>query len=58
LAGPLRAGLEVEQAVDSLWIFNDPAHDAALVVHHRWPEEAFQQWLGRRMHAALLDDGK
>jgi AcrR family transcriptional regulator len=54
--GPLRAGLAVDQAVDSLWIFNDPAHYAALVLERHWPEPDFQQWLVNQMRAALLDD--
>jgi hypothetical protein len=30
--GPLRPGLTIDRAVDSLWIFNDPAHYATLVL--------------------------
>lgn len=54
--GPLRTGLDVDQAVDSLWILNDPAHYAALVLERHWPERGFQQWLDNQMRAALLDD--
>ena len=54
--GPLRAGLDVDQAVDSLWIFNDPAHYATLVLERHWPERDYQRWLGNQMCAALLDD--
>lgn len=54
--GPLQAGLGVDQAVDSLWIFNDPAHYAALVLERHWSERHYQQWLDHQMQAALLDD--
>lgn len=54
--GPLKAGLPVDQAVDSLWILNDPAHYADLVLDRHWPEDAYQRWLGNQMCAALIDD--
>jgi AcrR family transcriptional regulator len=54
--GPLRAGLALDQAVDSLWILNDPAHYATLVLERQWPEPDHRRWLGRQMCAALLDD--
>jgi AcrR family transcriptional regulator len=53
--GPLRTGLAVEHAVDSLWILNDPAHYATLVHEQHWPERDYEHWLGSQMSAALLD---
>jgi AcrR family transcriptional regulator len=43
-----------EQAVDTLWFFNDPAHYDTLVVHCRWQEADFTAWLAARMQDALL----
>jgi hypothetical protein len=54
--GPRRAGLAFDRAVDSVWMFNDPAHYAALVLELHWPEPDFQQWLGHQMRAALLGE--
>jgi AcrR family transcriptional regulator len=53
--GPLRAGLPVDQAIDCLWVLNDPAHYAALVLERHWPEPDYRLWLGNQMCAALLD---
>ena len=52
--GPLRAGLTVDQAVDSLWILNNPAHYADLVLDRRWPEPDFRVWLAHQMRAAVI----
>jgi len=54
--GPLRAGVAVDRAVDSVWILNDPGHYAVLVLERHWPEPDYQQWLATQMCAALLDD--
>ncbi len=53
--GPLRPGLTVDHAVDSLWTLNDTAHYASLVLERHWSEPDYQQWLGRQMCAALLN---
>lgn len=53
--GSLRAGLDLERAVDVLWLFNDPAHHGALVGRQGWPEPEFRAWLSAQMRAALLD---
>jgi hypothetical protein len=45
-----------ETATDILWIFNDPAHYAALVLQRGWTEHAFRRWLANSMRAALLPD--
>ncbi|MDG4838882.1 TetR family transcriptional regulator [Micromonospora sp. WMMD967] len=52
--GSLRQGSDVERAVDSLWIFNDPAHYDALVLRCGWTEASFRDWLSERMKDALL----
>lgn len=49
------ATVDHERAVDSLWIFNDPAHYDALVHRRAWPESAFIPWLAARMHDAVLN---
>ncbi len=54
--GPLRADLDLDHAIDSLWPLNDPAHYATLVQARHWPEPDYQRWLGNQMCAALLDD--
>lgn len=52
--GTVERGPGYEQAVDSLWFFNDPAHYDTLVVHCRWQEADFTAWLAARMQDALL----
>src|SRR5262249_10497512 len=52
--GGLAPGLDPDAAIDSLWIFNDPGHYAALVIERGWPEPAFGRWLGDRMRDAVL----
>jgi len=49
------AAVDPERAVDSLWIFNDPAHYDALVHRRGWPEDAFTPWLAARMRDAVLN---
>ncbi|MDQ4119360.1 MAG: TetR/AcrR family transcriptional regulator [Actinomycetota bacterium] len=53
--GALRQGLSVERAVDRVWILNDPAHYAALVLDQGWPEHDYRDWLAEQMRAGLLD---
>jgi len=52
--GDLTPELDTETATDVLWIFNDPAHYAALALQRDWPEEAFRRWLADSMRGALL----
>jgi hypothetical protein len=52
--GPRTAGLERQRAVDVLWLLNDPAHYASLVLSCRWPEPDFRTWLAGTMRSALL----
>jgi AcrR family transcriptional regulator len=51
-AGALRPAMD--QAIDHLWILNNPAHYADLVLERHWPEHDFQHWLARQMRAGLL----
>jgi AcrR family transcriptional regulator len=44
-----------EQAVDVVWLFNDPAHYDTLVLQCGWQETDFTVWLTLRMQDALLD---
>jgi hypothetical protein len=54
--GDLAPELDNETAVDTLWIFNDPGHYAALVTQRGWSEHTFRNWPAHRMHDALLPD--
>lgn len=55
--GPLAAELDTDAATDILWIYNDPALYAALVLRQSWTEQAFRRWLATTMRRALLPDG-
>jgi AcrR family transcriptional regulator len=52
--GELNPDVTTEAAVDIIWIFNDPAHYAALVLERRWTESAFRTWLASSMRASLI----
>jgi AcrR family transcriptional regulator len=52
--GPLAPELDTDTATDILWIFNDPAHYAALVTRQGWTEHTFRRWLADMMRSALL----
>ncbi|MEU5902979.1 TetR/AcrR family transcriptional regulator [Micromonospora sp. NPDC047527] len=54
LDAPWRPGPDTELAIDQLWFYNDPAHYGAFVLRCGWTEEAFRDWLARRMRDALL----
>jgi hypothetical protein len=56
--GELAPGLDEEAAIDVLWVFNDPAHYAALVLQRGWAEPVFRRWLAHRMREALLAAGR
>lgn len=51
--GPLAPELSLSRAIDTLWVFNDPAHYAALVLDSGWTEDQFRQWLSDMMCRAL-----
>jgi AcrR family transcriptional regulator len=54
--GGLAPALDTHTATDIVWIFNDPAHYAALVSQCGWTEHTFTQWLAASMRRALLPD--
>ncbi|MFG2043569.1 TetR family transcriptional regulator [Dactylosporangium sp. NPDC048998] len=56
LGGPggLGGPAAVERAIDVLWLYNDPAHYAALVADRGWPEDAFRDWLSATLRSAVL----
>jgi AcrR family transcriptional regulator len=54
--GGLALALDTQTATDILWIFNDPAHYAALVSQCGWTEHTFRRWLAGSMRRALLPD--
>ncbi len=55
--GGLRPDLSLAHATDVLWVFNDPAHYAALVLDCGWSEDGYRSWLADQMAAALLPGG-
>lgn len=54
--GPVDGWPGDEQAVDVVWLFNDPAHYDTLVVQCGWQEPDFTAWLTVRMQDALIND--
>jgi AcrR family transcriptional regulator len=54
--GPLAAGINLEHGIDILWVYNDPAHYAALVLERHWQEDRFRGWLASQMRQALLPE--
>ena len=52
--GPRAPDIDPDTATDIVWIFNDPAHCAALVSERGWTEDAFRQWLAAMMRTAML----
>jgi AcrR family transcriptional regulator len=52
--GPVRPGLDLERAIDALWVFNDPALYDALVLQRGWAEPEYRGWLAGQMRAAVL----
>jgi AcrR family transcriptional regulator len=52
--GALSPGLTEKAATDALWVFNDPALYAALVLERGWSQTRFRDWLAHRMQDALL----
>jgi AcrR family transcriptional regulator len=55
--GPLRPDLHPDQAVDALWVLNDPALYGALVLERGWSEADHRRWLATQMRSALLQRG-
>jgi AcrR family transcriptional regulator len=54
--GPLRAGLDVDDAVDALWLYMAPDLFHRLVHHRGWSQEHFQSWLTDTLRQLLLPD--
>jgi AcrR family transcriptional regulator len=52
--GPLAPDLTAQRATDLLWFLNDQAHYRSFVSVCGWSEKAYEAWLVRQMHAALL----
>jgi hypothetical protein len=53
---PLRAGLDVDDAVDALWLYMAPDLFHRLVHHRGWSQEHFQSWLTDTLRRLLLPD--
>jgi AcrR family transcriptional regulator len=53
--GPVRGWPGDQQAVDIVFLFNDPAHYDTLVMQCGWPEPDFTAWLTVQMQQALID---
>lgn len=45
--GPL--AYELDQAIDTIWVFNDPCLYDALVHQRQWPEATYTSWLTTQM---------
>jgi len=52
--GRLASHLDTDAATDVLWVFNDPALYASLVLQRDWTEDAFRGWLAASMKQGLL----
>jgi AcrR family transcriptional regulator len=46
--------LERQQAVDAVWLLNDPRHHLELVSRRGWAEPTFRAWLAGQLRAAVL----
>lgn len=52
--GPLRAGLNAEEAADTVWSVSSAEVHHLLTVDRGWPAERYEQWLGDTLIALLL----
>jgi AcrR family transcriptional regulator len=52
--GPLKPGLEVEAAVDLVWLSIAPTNYFRLVLTRGWSDDRFEQWLGDVLTYHLL----
>ena len=52
--GPLRQGLDVESAVDALWLYMAPDQYHRLVHARGWSPERFQNWISDTLCRLLL----
>jgi AcrR family transcriptional regulator len=53
--GPVDGWPGDEQAVDVVWLFNDPAHYDTLVLQCGWQEPHFTAWVTARLQDALTN---
>lgn len=51
---PLRDGLDVEEAADTMWTINHPDLWRLLVVERGWAPERYERWLVTTLSALLL----
>lgn len=54
--GPLRSGLDVDDAVDALWLYMAPDLFHRLLHDRGWSQEHFQSWLTDNLRRLLLPD--
>jgi hypothetical protein len=54
--GPLRGDLDVDDAVDTLWLYMAPDLFHRLVHQRGWSQEHFQTWLTDTLRRLLLPD--
>lgn len=54
--GGFREGVDVDTAVDVLWLYMAPDHYHRLVHERGWTTERFQQWLVETLSGQLLPD--
>jgi AcrR family transcriptional regulator len=50
----LPADLPVEEAADTLWLFNDPLTYHRLVLERGWTPQRYEQWIGDTLIALLV----
>jgi AcrR family transcriptional regulator len=53
--GPLRAGMDEQQASETVWALTSPEVFTLLVVERAWGKEKYIQWLGDSLNRLLLD---
>lgn len=56
--GALRPGLTVDGARDRIWTLNSIEVWELLTRRRRWSGDAYEQWIGDAMCAAVLDEGR
>ncbi len=52
--GPLRHGLDLEQAADVVWVLNDAGLYHLLVNIRGWPPERYRDWVAAALQRELL----
>jgi AcrR family transcriptional regulator len=52
--GPLRSGLSVDKAADTIWAIASPDLCLQLVTERGWNADDYETWLGDTLEAALL----